>query len=262
MTSSKVLRDCEKLTSAALRKRYRVEANSHRAMLSRRKLGALVSHDLLNFRDFLRHSGRCPKPGYTMDRLNNADTEYAPGKIAWRSKRDQSRNRSNVVYLTDTDGTKRPLAEWGQLTHTPTSTLHARRRRGFADPAVIHGPGSRASDGGNGSAQLPWPTRARDDWEARYRRVSRRHLVFPRPETRVEFLVRELIVQCQALGEEIDRTVPPDDVDNPQYGNLLHSWEMCQTELRMACRLVGPEATAFFLDVESKMQRWRQLEIR
>ena len=228
--------DCAELTSMALRGKYSVEANSHRAMLSRRKAGALVAPSLLQFGDFLRHVGPCPKAGYTIDRLNNADPEYAPGKIAWRSKVDQTRNRSNTVLLTDTDGAKRSLAEWAIWTKQSRHTLYSRKRRGWPDVAVIHGSGFDAS-----SAVAPlsiWPRGREVRWETSYRHQAWK-LPIGRRELRAEFLLRVCRARHQELMECVERLMPPGIEVGPGHDELfknVHGW---WRELRRAAAFLA-----------------------
>lgn len=230
------LRDCEMLFPSKLREKYPTEAKSHRAMLRRRKSGAVVSSELQKFADFLRLVGPCPNPGDTIDRLNNSDPEYAPGKIAWRSKKAQSRNRSNVIHLTDFDGTNRPLSEWAELTDTPTSTLHARRKRGYTDPEVIHG--RRMKPTFPSSPQpYPWPDKFRDQWEDGYQRTAKNvpygYPEYPRRETRVEFMYRIAFIKYQGLLEE----APPCNEDEelgPEYDQLFNDLAAWDRVLRKA----------------------------
>ena len=232
--------DCAKLSSMELRKKYPAEHNSHRAMLARRADGAMVSADLVNFKDFLLHLGPCPEPGYTIDRLNNDDPEYAPGKIRWRSKKDQTRNRSNTIHLTDLDGTRRSLAEWAELRGVSRHTMHARRRRGYSDPEVIHGP--HDAHGGRGdntvSGAWPWPPKSAATWERGFRRNA---WTVPRRETRTEFMARIASRNYHAVLDEIERTVSPYCEAGPEHDELFRNWEGWAKVLRRARLLLAEQ---------------------
>jgi hypothetical protein len=242
--SSEHLIDCEKLTPKALRTKYKAEWNSHRAMLSRRKKGAKVSKKLLRFPDFLRALGPCPTPGSTVDRINCKDPSYAPGKIRWASKLVQARNRSNVIMLTDSDGTRRPLAEWAEVTKQSRHTLHSRRKRGFSDPLVIHGTTQHGSRNEHTVPQFPWRKGEEHQWEERYRRDAQG---FPHPnvfrvETRAEYLFRIASGSFHAIRNEVERTVPPDCDGGPEHDELFKRWDYWQSELRRAARLLSDAA--------------------
>jgi hypothetical protein len=76
--------DCEHLPAMELRRKYPGEATSHRNMLQRRTTrGATVHPDLIEFRSFLRIVGAKPTRHHTIDRIDNTDPEYAPGKVRW-----------------------------------------------------------------------------------------------------------------------------------------------------------------------------------
>lgn len=230
------LRDCAELTSMALRAKYPAEANSHRAMLSRRKVGALVAPSLVTFRDFLRHVGPCPKAGYTMDRLNNSDPEYAPGKIAWKSKVDQTRNRSNTVFLTDFDGTRRSLREWSVLTNQSPDTLYSRKRRGSSDVAVIHGL-AFLSAMPSVPAHSVWPKGREAQWEVSYRRGAWR--LCGRRELRAEYLLRISRTRYRELMESIEQVLPPGVEGGPEHDELFRNVDGWSRELRRAAALLA-----------------------
>ena len=93
--------DCETLSKMELRRHYSREANCHRNMLSRRKTqGAVVSPLFEDFRSFLKIVGPMPAKGTTLDRIDNADPEYAPGKVRWADKRTQNTIRATACCST------------------------------------------------------------------------------------------------------------------------------------------------------------------
>lgn len=74
--------DLEVMTAMQLRAKYQGEATSHRNMLSRVKSkGAVVHESFRRFSGFLKHVGPKPTKTATLDRINNTDPEYAPGKV-------------------------------------------------------------------------------------------------------------------------------------------------------------------------------------
>jgi len=140
-TSIEYLTDCAKLSAVALRKRYPGEANSHRNMLSRQKTkGATVHPCLKVFESFLRTLGPKPTKKSTLDRINNNDPEYAPGKVRWADKCTQNGNKgdsltfhcpqTNEVYTT---------SRLSKLQGVAGGTIRTRRSRGWSDAEIING---------------------------------------------------------------------------------------------------------------------------
>jgi integrase len=92
--------DCETLSKMDLRRRYSREATCHRNMQSRSKArGAVVSPVFRDFRSFLKIMGPMPVAGATVDRIDNSDPEYAPGKVRWADKRTQNSNKGDSLYV-------------------------------------------------------------------------------------------------------------------------------------------------------------------
>lgn len=122
------LHDIMTLKKTPLRRRYRKEANTHRNMLSRRcKVGAVVHPAFWKFDSFLRHVGPIPAHKATLDRINNDDPEYAPGKVRWADKRTQNSNKGDSLafYFSRTGDeytSSRPTKLQGV---TPTRSAHA-----------------------------------------------------------------------------------------------------------------------------------------
>lgn len=127
LKSQELQNDIESLTATELRKKYRCEANSHRNGKSRCKSSAYIWDPSLNsFKDFLFHVGPCPGKGYTLDRIDPSDPEYAPGKVRWASKAAQTHNRRNTKYLTDSAGLTLSMSEWGRRSGIPAKTIGER----------------------------------------------------------------------------------------------------------------------------------------
>ena len=236
--------DIDTLPPTKLRKKYSSESNSHMNMLARRKThGALVHEKFLEFKSFLAIMGPVPAPGYTLDRLNSADPEYAPGKVRWASKKQQSLNKQNVVLLTGANGVVLPLTEWAEVLKIPATTLKSRRAKGWTDVEVLYGrqkstPAySYAAPRYRPAASFPWPKCPvpPEGWEARYQRqCERRYGGYV--ESRARFLVRVLAANRQELLDEMQRTTGPDDeVD----GALVTRYDTCTAALVTARATLG-----------------------
>lgn len=135
-----LLHDIESLSKTALRKKYSGEASSHSNMKQRCKTKKYVCHpEFENFTNFLSLMGPKPESTYTLDRIDNKNPEYSHTNCRWASKKLQSWNKSNTVFLTDISGETKTLTEWCELTGTNPSTMHSRRSKGWSDHDVIHG---------------------------------------------------------------------------------------------------------------------------
>jgi DNA-binding Lrp family transcriptional regulator len=133
-------RDVRHLRRKDLIKRYSAEWNCFRAMKGRASRGvAVVDPRLDRFKNFLEVLGPCPRRGWTVDRIDPFDPEYAPGKVRWASKVTQANNRTNTIMLSSADGRVRSLAEWARATRQKPDTLRKRYERGWADEEIISG---------------------------------------------------------------------------------------------------------------------------
>src|SRR3546814_4368369 len=87
--------------------KYQPTYSSWRNMKQRVKVGAVIHPDFLLFASFLKIVGPRPSKAHTLDRLDNSDPEYAPGKVKWRDKFAQANNKSTNVTLTDNNGDRK-----------------------------------------------------------------------------------------------------------------------------------------------------------
>jgi len=139
--SNEFNQDIQNMTKMELREKYSSEASSHRNMMSRRKSTAAVVHDeFLDFRNFLRHLGPKPIKTATVDRINNSDREYAPGKVRWADKKTQNSNKGDSLLFTclitgDTFTASRLAKRQG----CTQSCIRSRRARGWTDAQIILG---------------------------------------------------------------------------------------------------------------------------
>lgn len=133
--------DLQHLTKMELRRQYPAEANSHRNMLTRSKRrGNIVHPDLQEFRNFLRLVGPMPVSGATLDRIDNTDPEYAPGKVRWADKHTQNNNKGDTLTFHDQQtGEVFTASRLARLQGVDASTIRQRRARGWSDEAIIAG---------------------------------------------------------------------------------------------------------------------------
>ena len=134
------LLDCRTLTRMELRKKYPGEATSHRHMLERAAShGRTIHPQFREFRDFFAIVGPKPFPDATLDRIDNDDPEYAPGKVRWADKRTQSNNRRNTLLFQSSDGRQFLSSELAKLHGVKPGAIRQRRQRGWSDEAIIAG---------------------------------------------------------------------------------------------------------------------------
>lgn len=133
--------DLQHLTKMQLRTKFPAEANSHRNMLTRSKRrGNKVHPALREFRSFLRLVGPMPVSGATLDRIDNTDREYAPGKVRWADKRTQNNNKSDTLTIYDQHtGEVFTASRLAKLQGVAASTIRKRLARGWADAEIIAG---------------------------------------------------------------------------------------------------------------------------
>jgi hypothetical protein len=124
-----------------LRRRYSAEANTHRNMHHRAKTQGRKVHPAFKvFSDFLTHVGPRPCPGTTLDRIDNFDPEYAPGKVRWADKRTQNSNKGDTL-LFHHSRTKDTftVSRLAKLQGVSPSTIRKRLERGWTDNEIIEG---------------------------------------------------------------------------------------------------------------------------
>ncbi|WP_323786423.1 hypothetical protein [Thalassovita sp.] len=133
--------DLEALTAMQLRSKYRGEANSHRNMLSREKVkGAFVHESFRSFSDFLHHVGPKPTKSATLDRIDNTDPEYAPGKVRWADKQTQNRNKGDsLVFTCPTSGRSYTAGQLAKKQGVTAAAIRSRRSRGWTDAEIFAG---------------------------------------------------------------------------------------------------------------------------
>jgi hypothetical protein len=146
------LRHVETLTAMELRKRYPQEANSHKNMLSRRgSKGALVHPDFVKFANFLRLLGPAPTKNATLDRIDNTDPEYAPGKVRWADKRTQNSNKSDTITIHDAACSKtHSVSRLANLQKVQPGTIRKRKARGWSDAEIVAGVRTVSNSHGEG----------------------------------------------------------------------------------------------------------------
>lgn len=123
-----------------LRERYVAEANSHRNRKAEaKKKGKPFSPAISDFRDFLLLIGPMPQPGMTLDRIDNDDPEYAPGKVRWATKKVQNNNKSDTRVYTLSNGMKFTASQLADHFGLSTDAIRKRGDRGWTHDEIILG---------------------------------------------------------------------------------------------------------------------------
>jgi hypothetical protein len=151
--------DCKTLKKMALRRKYCSEEIAHRNMLQRAKPHVHVR--FRKFPEFLFEVGPKPFPGATLDRIDNSDPDYAPGKVRWADAHKQSNNRSTSRLFDDPDGNQYTVAELAKRQGKTPNAIHQRLRRGWSYAEIVAG--YRSSPG---PSSLPSPTSNKIDEKA------------------------------------------------------------------------------------------------
>ncbi len=136
-----LLHDLGTMSTMALRAKYAGEANTHRNMLQRVKTcGAVVHPAFRSFPDFLRLVGPKPTSRATLDRIDNHDPEYAPGKVRWADKTTQNRNKGDsLVFTCPKTGRGYTASQLAVKQGVSPTAIRKRRRKGWTDGEIVAG---------------------------------------------------------------------------------------------------------------------------
>nr|WP_295981169.1 hypothetical protein [uncultured Agrobacterium sp.] len=127
-------------TAMELRGRFKAEENAHRNMLQRAKSGKVVHPSFRSFRDFLLHVRPMPGKGMTLDRIDNNDPEYAPGKVRWADRHTQNNNKSDTLtFYCSRTGRVYTTSLLSKLQNVSPGAIRKRRREGWTDDEIIEG---------------------------------------------------------------------------------------------------------------------------
>jgi hypothetical protein len=107
--------------------------------------GRVIHPEFLRFPDFLAHVGPKPTRKATLDRINNADPEYAPGKVRWADKRTQNSNKGDtLLFHYSRTGDTYTVSRLAKLRKVTPSAIRKCRERGWTDDEIIEGKRDRA----------------------------------------------------------------------------------------------------------------------
>lgn len=155
-----------------------------------------LDSSFVKFADFLAFAGPRPSPTWSVDRIDPTGP-YSPDNCRWASKKAQSRNRTNTVYL-EYKGVRLPLVEWAEKIGEEPGTLRARKTARWTDEEIIE---CRRTP----FDYKPWPIDMREELEMEFQRngMSGEH--------RVDFLRRYAKVQLEWISIEAEDVTWPED---------------------------------------------------
>ena len=129
------------LTKTALRTLYKGEYKSWDHRKHAAKPEGHWHPAFEDVRDFLAYIGPKPSPEHTLDRINNNDPEYAPGKVKWSSKKEQNLNKGDTVFIRPfgPQGQAFTLEQVAEMQGRSKATLQKWRADGWSDAEIWAG---------------------------------------------------------------------------------------------------------------------------
>ncbi len=101
--------------------------------------GISVSSTWMDFSNFKKDIGERP-PGMTLERVNN-DLGYSKENCRWATRKEQSRNTRNSVFVS-IGGSRKTVAEWSEISGIHRNTLFKRLETDFNEKTFLNKPGS------------------------------------------------------------------------------------------------------------------------
>lgn len=107
--------------------------------------GVKICKEWLKFEDFLGWAmANGYKEGLTIDRIDN-NKDYCPENCRWVTTAIQARNTCRNIFLTLNNKTQ-CLADWSSELGIHYGTLHARKKQGLSDEAILTIPVKRRKE--------------------------------------------------------------------------------------------------------------------
>jgi hypothetical protein len=137
--------DCDDMKATPLTKAYPREWNSWRNRKSRcTQFPDKYTWDKAweVFRDFLRNTGPMPQDGkkYTLDRTDNTNGHYGPGRCQWATEIEQANNKStNLKIIHPTTNEVFTSHKLAKKHRVKLKTIHHWKAKGYSDIEMIAG---------------------------------------------------------------------------------------------------------------------------
>lgn len=98
--------------------------------------GVTVCERWESFEAFYEDMGPKPSPTHSIDRIDNSKG-YEPGNCRWATKREQSLNRRNTVWLTF-NGKTMCLSDWARELGVPIKSLQSRWKKRMPVERILY----------------------------------------------------------------------------------------------------------------------------
>lgn len=105
-----------------------------------------------NFSEFFSEVGLRPGPGYSIDRIRNAEP-YGPGNVRWTTSIVQANNASKNVAI-EYQGRTQNVSEWARELGIPVDRIYGRLRRGWEGARALSGHMCPSRQGGGLSCRI------------------------------------------------------------------------------------------------------------
>lgn len=204
------LHDCDRLSEAALKKKYKAEHESWRSRRGSAKKEGIPFYNLWDelFSAFLRHQGPMDAAGLTLDKLI-PKLGYVPGNTRWATKQEQTWNRPNTKWVIH-NGQKIPLGVWADEQGINRPIAYRKYKAGWNLSEILAGKREQVTFMESTALPFnhPWPPGDETKWEAQYRQDTKGQKL-----DRLTYLIQESIKQLRWLDEEQEKVWFPDDYD-------------------------------------------------
>ena len=97
--------------------------------------GVSVSDSWNSFDTFISDMGKRPSDGHSIDRID-VNGNYCKENCRWATKKEQSRNRTNSVYIF-IDGRKLQVDDYCEIYGVSKMAIKNRVRRGWSNDRII-----------------------------------------------------------------------------------------------------------------------------
>lgn len=207
ITAPAHIHDCDNLTEAQLKKKYRREHNTFRSRRSAAKTDGIPFYESWekSFAAFLRHHGPKGDPSFTLHK-KIPEQGYVPGNTAWAGKVQQTWERPNTIMVSDKDENI-PLGVWADRHGISRDICYRKHHAGWSLEEIIAGSRQQTASVKFKAPPFnhPWPLAYTLEFELAYQRDT------AGGADRLWYLAHKAAKSLKALSNEIESSWFPDD---------------------------------------------------